>query len=147
MKIRGLILPALLILTAVLCFYSKLGHPWIGLGDCLADTKACQGRMITKYQEPLIGEIYADGFELIQRRLPAVRVYADTTGLRTSEFVAMRAIFHEEGYLEAEFAVVQEKRRQKIWMSVLPVMLVFALLFRGFRFNLRKMQIEIRGHG
>ena len=66
--------------------------------------------------------------------------------LKEGEFVGMRAIFHREGYLEAVALHVAKRRREKIWISVLPVFLVGFLFIRNFRFNLKSFQIELRKH-
>ena len=144
MKKRLVPILILFLILILLCIYTGRNHPWITIEECLQNPEKYNDKLITEYWEPQIGKIYADGFRLIQRHAPSIRVYCDTTGLKTGEFVGLKAYFKKEGYLRAEQAFVATNRRYKIWLSVIPVILVLFLFFYNYTFNPRKFQFELR---
>jgi hypothetical protein len=146
MKKRFIYISLLLLGLFSLSYFSVHDHPWISVADCLGNPEKYDGAVITSYYEPKIGEIYADGFELLQKHYPSIRVYADTTGLIKDEYVGLKAVFHKAGYLKAVDLIVARKRREKIWISVLPVILIGVLLLRHFRLNWKPLQIELKKH-
>ena len=146
MKKRIVLILTLFIILCLLCIYTGLAHPWISIEECLKNPKKYDGRLITEYWEPQIGKIYSNGFQLIQRHAPSIRVYCDTTGLQSGEFVGLKAHFHDKGYLTAEQAFVATNRRYKIWLSVIPVFLILFLFLYYYRINLKKFQFELRNN-
>ncbi len=129
-----------------LSFYSVNHRPWIHITDCLKHPDQYDGKLVTHFDEPQAGEIYADGFLLIQKGIAPIRVYSDTTDLVQNEYLGLQAIFHKEGYLKATSVRIAKNREEKIWISVLPVFFVGFLFIRYFRFNVTKFQIELRKH-
>jgi hypothetical protein len=111
---------------------------------CQKNPKIYDGHTVTSFSEPRIGQIYSDGFQLIQKDSPPIRVLADTAGLETGEFVGLKAVFHDEGYLTAVSIHVAHYRRSKIWISVIPAVIVLFFMIRYFRLNIKKYQIELR---
>ena len=146
MKKRLLYIFLLLLGLFSLSYFSVHHHPWISVSDCLEDPGQYDGAVVTSYHEPTIGKIYSDGFDLLQKHHPSIRVYADTTGLIKGEYVGLKAIFYKEGYLKSVELVVASKRRKKIWISVLPVILIGFLLLKYFRLNLKSFQVELKKH-
>ena len=136
----------LLFLLLALSYYGAHFHPWIETSDCLDRPGEYDGKLVTLYSEPMIGEIYSDGFQLLQKHRPPIRVYSDTTGLHTGEFIGLRATFHREGYLQAVSLRVARNRRYKIWLSILPVIFIGIALLHFFRINWKPFQIEQRKH-
>lgn len=136
----------LLAIIIFLSFRSANHRPWIHIRDCLKDPEKYDGKLVIDYNEPRIQEIYADGFLLQQRQIPPIRVYSDTTGLILGEYIGLQAIFHQEGYLEATIVQIAKNREEKIWISVLPVFFVGFLFFRHYRFNIKKVQFELKRH-
>ena len=134
----------LCLLLLALSYFSGHSHPWIALNECLEHPEAYDGQLVTKYEESLIGSIYSDGFQLIQKRGPSVRVYSDTTGLQTGKNIGLIAVFHKEGYLQAVSLRVSRNRNAKIWISAFPALLVGFLCIRHFRFNRNAFQIELK---
>jgi hypothetical protein len=141
---RFLSLSILFILLVCLSLYGKYHHPWINLQMCQKNPKIYDGHTVTSFSEPRIGQIYSDGFQLIQKDSPPIRVLADTAGLETGEFVGLKAVFHDEGYLTAVSIHVAHYRRSKIWISVIPAVIVLFFMIRYFRLNIKKYQIELR---
>jgi hypothetical protein len=130
----------------MLSYYSAFYHPWITLNECLDDPVKYDGYTITSFKEPMIGNIYSDGFQLILKDGNSIRVYCDTTGLISREYIGLIAVFHQEGYLVAKDLMIARNRRHKIWLSIIPVLFVCILLFNFYRFNLKKFLIESRSN-
>jgi len=144
MKNKLILILILLVILILPCLYTGWTHPWLNIEECLQNPKKYDGKLITEYWEAKIGEIYSDGFQLIQRHAPYIRVYCDTTGLKTGEFVGLKAFFNKNGYLRAEKVTMAHNRKYKIWLSVIPVIFVLFLFIRYFNFNLKKIQFELR---
>jgi hypothetical protein len=139
----GLLLLLGLILS-LLSAYGALRHPWTSYADCLGDPSSCDGRLVEEFREPRIGTIRADGFELLQRGEAPVFVVADTSGLISGEFVALKAVYHKEGTLTATVVKVASRRREKMIVSLFPAALILFLFFRNFRFSAKRFEFEMR---
>ena len=137
-----------ILLTALfgLCFWGRYFHPWIDTTQCDRNPATCDGLLVIHFSEPMIGEIYKDGFLLLQKNKQPIRVRSDTTGLIPGEFIGLSAIYHREGYLETVSLEIARNRRYKIWLSVIPLGIVIFALIRCFRINLNPFQIELRTH-
>ena len=144
LKKRPIWIVLLLGLILSLCFYNARTNPWISISQCLENPEAYHGKVVTRYREPIIGKIFPDGFLLLQKQGPSIRVIADTTSLKNGEFIGMHAIFHKEGYLEAVALHVAKRRREKMWVSVFPVILIGMMFVRYFRFNIKNMEIGFK---
>lgn len=129
-----------------LCVYSGTAHPWFTTTDCAKNPDKFDGRRIEHFSEPKVGEIHGDGFILIQKGKPSIRVLADTTGLVSNHFIGLSAVYHKEGYLEAVTLVMASKRRYKMWLSVIPVIIVGVLLLRNICWNRKEFQLELKDH-
>jgi hypothetical protein len=146
MKKRSIALILLILSILTAATYTAYHHPWIKTSDCLKAPEAHDGRLVTRYEEPVVGHIYADGFQLLQKNEPSIRVYSDTTGLRSGEYISLTATFHREGYLRAVSFRIARHRRYKIWLSVLPVILIGLGLLHYYRIQWNPFQIELREH-
>ena len=146
MKKRSVALIILFSSILMASYYTVHHHPWIKTSDCLKAPEAYDGRLVTHYEESMVGQIYADSFQLLQKGEPPIRVYSDTAGLRTGEYISMTATFHKSGYLKAVSLRIARNRRYKIWLSVLPVVFIGLGLFRYYRIRWSPFQIELRDH-
>ncbi|MBN2031575.1 hypothetical protein JW824_15190 [bacterium] len=146
MRLRWIFIFLIVVAIIYLSFYGVNHRPWIHIKDCLEHPDQYDSKLVTEFDEPRVGEIYADGFLLIQKRIAPILVYSDTTDLVQNEYVGLQAIFHKEGYLKATSVCIAKNREEKIWISVLPVFFVGILFIRYFRFNVTKFQIELRKH-
>ena len=142
--LRAALLLLLGLILGLLSAYGARHHPWISYADCLADPAAYDGRLVEEFREPLIGAIHADGFELRQRGERPVFVRADTVGLKTGEYVALKAVYHREGYLTAVVAKVASGRREKMALSLVPALLVIILFFRQFGFKWKTFEFGMK---
>jgi hypothetical protein len=129
-----------------LCLYGGLHHPWISYVECRNNPGKYDGRIVVGFNEPTIGKIGPDGFELLQRGEKPVFVKTDTAGLRSDEYVALKAVFHKEGYLTARTIRIASHRREKMVVSLIPVVMIVFLFCRHFRFNTQKSKIELKPH-
>ena len=146
MKKRWSLFSVLLTATVVLCALSAYRHPWTWLNECLERPDRYDGHQVDQFREPVIGYIHADGFDLLQKNGPSIRVYCDTSGLVQGEFVGIKAVFHKEGYLDRAILQVASKRRGKIVISVLPAILSVGLFFRTFRWSIKKFRLELKSN-
>ncbi len=144
MNKRRIALLILAMMTVGLCVRSALHHPWTSLNQCLEHPDQYDGREVNQFREPVIGTLFADGFELIQKNGPSIRVLCDTTGLMRGEFVGIKATFHKQGYLDRAYIQVAILRREKMTISAFPAVLVVGLFLYRFRWNRKKFQIEPR---
>lgn len=135
MKYRILIIVSALTTLTLFCFHFANHSPWLTLDDCLENPEKYDDKLVTSFREPMIAEIYADGFLLRQKAGQNIKVFSDTTGLVLNKYIGLAATFHKEGYLEAVHLKVSENRRYKIGLSILPTLLVIGLFFRFFRWN------------
>lgn len=133
----------LLFLLIFLSWYGAKNNPWTTLKDAQANPDVYDGRLINLFIFPRITALYADGFQIKQVDGLSIRVFGDTTGLRTGEFVGLQAIYHHEGFLTATRATVAKNRKYKIVLSLIPVVFVLLLFGKFYRFNVRKFQFEL----
>ena len=145
MKRTALILLSVIVLL-LLSVYNYNNHPWISIETCIKNPTAFDGKIVEKFSEPMIGKLYKDGFILKQKQGRSIRVYADTSGLKTGEYLGLKARFHKEGYLEAVYIKVSKYRRYKIWLSVIPVFFVLFFLIRNLKFNWKKFLFEMKNN-
>lgn len=139
-----MIITGLSTILAGLIFFGATRNPWVTLNEALARPNQYDGRVINLFIYPKIERVTADGFDIIEAGKPLIHVFGDTTGLKVGEYVGLQAIFHKEGYLVAIRAEIAKRRRYKVFLSLIPVLVVGFLFFRSFRFDIRKGQFEVR---
>lgn len=130
-------------LLAILIWYGHTFYPAVTLQMCLANPELHDGSTIVVGNEATIQEIYDDGF-LIEQMGKKVRVISSEQNVRLGEFVILKAVFHKPNLLEALEVRIAKKRRAKIWLSVIPALLVVAYFMKRFRFNVRQFYFEER---
>lgn len=144
MKVRFIIICLLIGITIGLSYYSSHFNPWLTLDECIQNPDQNDGCMVNSFREPMICQLFNDGFILRQSHGPSIRILCDTTNLTVGEYIGLKGIFHKEGYIEATAIQIAENRRYKIWLSTLPVLVIGFLFFKYFHFNLKIFQIELR---
>ena len=135
---RWIRISGLLLILAGLLYYGHQFNPEINLSMCLKDPTRYDGREIPVGTEAKVIKRLADGF-ILQEMGHTIRVKGDLQDIAPGEYVRMRAIFHKEGYLELKRIYVAEGRRLKIFLSIVPAVLVLFLLFKIYRFDWRRM--------
>ena len=132
------IIGSAVVLTA-LGFYSDHCKPVVTLQDCLANPAKYDGYTIEIRQEATVGEVFSDGFTLVQMG-DTISVQGRLANLSPGEYVTLRGVFHKEGHLVLEKGRVGRGRRLKMVASLLPLPLVLILLFKDYRFSFRGME-------
>jgi len=143
MSSRFIIFPTLIIILIAVCYYGGSHAPWLKLSTCLENPEQYDGRLVTYIREPKIEKVTSDGF-ILKHGGGTLPVLADTTGLRANEYIGLTAIFHQEGYLEAENLVISKNRRYKIILSIIPVFLITILFLQNFKINWKNIHFEIK---
>ncbi|MBN1997698.1 hypothetical protein JW935_09110 [candidate division KSB1 bacterium] len=123
-----------------LFIYGKVKNPAVTLQMCLNNPQKYDGCEIKVGGEAKVAELTRDGFTIVQmgRKVP---VKGCVPNLKPNEFVNMWVIFHKDGWLELQEIYVAVQRRSKIYLSVLPVLLITGLFLYYFKFNLRQIEI------
>ncbi|MDZ7723133.1 MAG: hypothetical protein U5R06_10095 [candidate division KSB1 bacterium] len=127
-----------------LILYGYIHIPDITLQMCLQDPDRYDGTTITVGNEATVKNLTHDGFIIKQRgRLIPVNS-ARVNDLKPGVFINFSAVFHKPGWLQAKEIHIMKQRRLKIWVSVIPVIVVVILFFRHFRFDFKNRQFEKR---
>lgn len=132
------------ILLGLLMAHSRFCHPWLSLGKCMTNPEKYDQHIVTHFKEPRIGQIENNGFWLIEKHGSTIFVKMDTTGLIKNEYIGITAIYNKGSYLHPLRFTVAKRRRYKIFLSILPVILIFSILPRIFRIRLNPIRIEDR---
>ncbi len=134
-KSKLIITMVLTIMLFIICHYYHNHNSWLSVDTCLENPEKYHSSTVNSFREPVIKAIHADGFILKQKNRKAVKVYADTTDLIPNKYIGLIATFHKDGYLTAQTIKVSENRRYKILLSIIPILLVFFLFTRVFRWD------------
>jgi len=137
---------AILAAMVGLSLYGRYHNPWLSLEECLKDPERFDGCIVNEFHEPRIQTVHSDGFTLMQKDGPSIRVVGPMTGLKIGEYVGLEAVFHKEGYLEAVKFRTARNRRAKMAFSLIPTVLVLFWLARDFRLRRHPLAIERRTH-
>jgi len=136
----------IVVAIAILITYSHLvgNHKELSIRECLEAPEKYDGTLLVIKKETKIGNIYEDGFEIVQPYdNVTIFVSGDTTGLIKNAYVTLTATFHKEGYLELHSIHVHKRRRVKFIASIVTVIIVFANFVRWFKFDVhRKRFVE-----
>jgi hypothetical protein len=127
------------------CIYSNKARPEIALtyGECLLNPEKYDGQELIVKNGAITGEIFKGKFNILQYDTD-IMVIGNTEGLKSNEYISLRATFHKEGYLTVKELHVHTHRRLKIVISILPVVLVGWLFFKKYKLNYRKMVLMER---
>ncbi len=138
---RWLITVGLFALLTGLITYGYLHNPAGKLRKYLADPLRYDGQQIDVDIEAKVVKLLPDGF-IIQELGQMIRVNGNPQTASPGDFIRLRAIFHKEGYLELKQLHVGKRRRSKIFVSIVPVFLVFLLLLRTYRIDWHHLLLE-----
>jgi len=127
------------------CAYSHMSSLERALDyqECLLDPDRSDGRELIVKSGAMTGKIFNDTFEIVQND-KKIMVIGDTNGLKSNEYVSLRATFHKGGYLTVNEMHVHKYRRLKIAISIIPTMAVCWIFFRKYKFNFKKMMFVER---
>ena len=108
---------------------------------CLDDPNKYDGSVIDVGNEAIVTGLYDDGFSTQQMGRMA-RVFGDIKNVEVGEFVVLRATFHKPNHLYASAVRIAKKRRLKIWLSVIPAIIIVVLFFTRFHFDFKSFYFE-----
>lgn len=137
----------IIVTIAILITYGHLvgNHKELSIKECLEAPEKYDGTLLVIKKETKIGNIYGDGFEIVQPYdNVTIFVSGDTTGLIKNAYVTLTATFHKEGYLELYSIHVHKHRRVKFIVSVVAVIIVFANFIRWFKFDVHHKRLTER---
>ncbi len=133
----------LLFLLAFLMWYGNAFNPAVTLQMCLENPELYDGTIIVVGNEATVSTIHDNGFSIRQMG-SEVRVLSMERDVALNEFVVLKAVFHKPDRLEAKEVRIAKKRRAKIWLSVIPTILIAVYFFKRFQFNWRYFYFKER---
>jgi hypothetical protein len=135
----------LILLLSVLCLYSyrESKKTYIDLGMCLANAVQFDGNEIILEDYVIVSSVSKDRFEIEQKgsRIP---VMGASEELAPGYEIALRAIFHREGYLTLQELHIKRLRTIKIIISLAAALFVAGLFLKRYRFTFRDFQFVER---
>ena len=130
---------------SVLCLYSyrESKRIYIDLGICLANADHFDGREIVLENYVYVSSVSKDRFEIEQEgsRIPVMGAPEE---LAPGDEIALRAIFHRQGYMTLQELHVKKLRNIKIIISIAAALFVVWLFFSRYRFTLKDFQFVER---
>jgi hypothetical protein len=129
---------ALFIILIGLCLYGQFAARDLLLTDCLVAPAACDGREVPLDVGAKLIKLEKDRILVSQPRGPVeIMVPADQHPVvgQPGDYLAALVVFHRDGPLELVKIRVAPLRKAKIFLSVIPVVLVAVLLFRSLRWE------------
>ena len=135
----------LILILSVLCLYSyrESKRIYIDLGICLANADSFDGKEIVLEDYVYVSSVSKDRFEIEQEgsRIPVMGAPEE---LAPGDEIALRAIFHREGYLTLQELHIKKLRTIKIIISIAAALFVAGLFLKRYRFTLRGFQFVER---
>ncbi len=125
-----------LIILCFLVFYGKYNNPTITLTMCDSDPEKFDNSFLEIGNEITVKTIYQDSF-FVHQNGNFYKVVGQSENLIPNQFISLKAIYHQDGWLELVDYHVSEKRRVKIWVSVFPVLIVLVLFFKRYTFSFK----------
>lgn len=144
-KKRAIRITAYFVLLVLLLVYSRMTYPHLTLSMCLHSPDKFDGRLISVTNEITVSRITNDGF-MIDHEGKDFLVRGTTKDLHKGEYITIKGIFHKEGWLELKDIHIANNRRLKIYLSMLPVLLIAIGFFLTFRFNFTRLCFEEKKH-
>jgi len=143
--IRAVRILCLGLVMAWLIWFGKERNPAITLAMCLAEPEKYHGTLIQVANETIVQQVYSDSFT-VRYLGRTVMVIGDTGGVRPGEFLSLLAVFDKSGRLLLQNKHVAVYRRWKIWVSVLPALMIIGLFFRCYRWEAKSWQWREADH-
>ena len=135
----------LILILSVLCLYSyrESKKIYIDLEMCLANAGQFDGKEIILEDYVIVSSVSSDRFEIEQEgsRIPVMGAPEE---LAPGDEIALRAVFHREGYLLLQEMHIKKLRNIKIIISIAAALFVIWLFFSRYRFTLKDFQFVER---
>lgn len=130
-------------ILAGLIWYGKTYYPGITLSLCLTDPERYDGQFVEVGNGAIVQDISSNGF-IIKQMGKQIKVQGNSENVIAGKYIYLYAIFHSPGWLEAKKIHVADKRQMKIWISILPIVVILFYFFKTFRFNLKNCKFTER---
>jgi len=135
----------LIVILSVLCLYSywESKRIYVDLEICLANAGKFDGKEILLENYVTVSSVLKDRFE-IEQEGKKIMVMGTAEGLSPGDEIAIRAIFHRQGYITLQELHIRKLRGVKIIISIAAALIVAGLFLRRYRFTLRGFQFMER---
>ncbi len=130
-----------LVVLCLLVLFGSYNNPTITLAMCDADPIKYDNAFLEIGNEITVKTIYPDSF-IVHQNGKLYKVVGRSKNLIPNQFISLKANYHRDGWLELVDYHVSEKRRVKIWVSVLPVFIVLIIFFKQFRFSFKNFYFK-----
>jgi len=136
------------LLTAILlllCLYNygEAKRMMVKLETCLTTPEKFDSREVVLEGYVYVSSISKDRFE-IEQEGKRISVMGAVDGLAPGDEIAIRAIFHGQGYMTLQELHIIKLRIVKIIISIAAALFVVVLFLRRYRFTLRDFQFAER---
>ncbi|MFC2092076.1 hypothetical protein ACFLTD_04815 [Elusimicrobiota bacterium] len=114
----------------------------VDIEKCLASPLVYDKKLIEIKHDAVVAGIKDDGFSIYVRGNMVHAVYDGTDDSwkdSLGEYISIRAVFHKEGYVEADAYHIHKQRRLKMAFSIIPVLIICFIFFKYYRFDLNNM--------
>jgi hypothetical protein len=129
----------LLAVIICLCTYSHLDNSQKStFRECIAAPGMCPGTTIQLGGNTRIGSIGYEYYELVTP-YGNITVIGDIDSSSTNRFVNVILKINHKGKFVTENIYVRPYRSIKIFVSTVPVLILFVLFIRQYRFSLKKL--------
>jgi hypothetical protein len=135
----------LILIISILCLYSyrESRSIYIDLGICLANAGPFDGKEILLEEYVTVSSVLPDRFE-IEQEGKKISVMGAAEGLAPGDEIAIRAIFHGQGYMTLQELHVKKLRTAKIIISLAAALFAAGLFFSRYRFTRNGFQFVER---
>jgi len=115
------------------------------LADCLATPSACDGKLLSTNAGGKVESVEVWGF-WVRNGDQRVRVIGDVPNVRAGDTVFLKAVFHQEGYLELQQIYVSKYRDVRALVSLPAVAWAAWVFWRTYRFDLARRVLVPRSN-
>ncbi|MCX5903398.1 MAG: hypothetical protein NTV89_07980 [Proteobacteria bacterium] len=135
----------LVLILVLLCLYSyrESKSIYIDLGMCLANAGQFDGKEILLENYVYVSSVSKDRFE-IEQEGKKIFVVGTAEGLAPGDEIAIRAVFHRQGYMTLQELHINKLRNIKIIISLAAALFVAGLFLIRYRFTLNGFQFVER---
>ena len=114
--------------------YGYRNNPAITLQMCLDNPDKYDGTQIEIGNEIIVYSVTQFGF-VIKQMNNLVEVRGETNDVEPHEYIVLKAVFHKGPWLELKDYHVAKRRRAKVYISVFPVLFIFAYFLSKAKFT------------
>ena len=118
--------------------YGAMNHPRVTLELALANPQRYDKVLVDTVVEGRVFSVEQNGI-ILRAGEHLIPVRGRIESANPGDFIFIRALFHEQGWLELKAARVAKGRRSKIVLSALAAAAVLCLFVRHYRFDFRRL--------